>query len=62
MPVITIQLIEGRDKDTKRRLIEGVADTVCDVLNKEPESLRVILQEIPATDYAIGRTPMSDKK
>ncbi len=54
MPIIDITLLEGRDDATRRRLLREVTATVQSVLAAPPESIRVLLREVPRSHYAVG--------
>ena len=54
MPIVEMKIIEGRDQELKERLIENVTRTVSETLEVSPESVRVLIYEIPSTHWAIG--------
>ena len=54
MPIVEMKIIEGRDQELKERLIENVTQTVSETLEVSPESVRVLIYEIPSTHWAIG--------
>ena len=54
MPIIDITLLEGRDDATRRRLLREVTATVQSVLAAPPESIRVVLREVPRSHYAVA--------
>lgn len=54
MPIIHVELIEGRSEEKIQRMIEAVTDTVSQTLEAPKESIRVIVAEVPKTRYAIG--------
>jgi len=58
MPIATIHILEGRDKETKHNLIKNVSDAVIDTLKCPPESVRVILQEMNHDHYGVGGLPV----
>ena len=61
MPIVTINLIEGRTDDQKRALVKNVTQAVCDTLDKQPEAVRVILQDMAPIDYAVGGVTIADQ-
>jgi len=57
MPIATIQIMEGRDDAKKALLIEKVTEAICDSIGAPIESVRVILNEVPKTQFGIaGKT------
>lgn len=54
LPVIVAILITGRTLDQKAALIEALATTSADVLNSPLDATRVIIKDIPNTDFGIG--------
>lgn len=58
MPICTIHLLEGRDKERKKALIKNVSQTIIDTLECPPESVRVILQEMSHDHYGIAGLPV----
>ncbi|MEX0730556.1 MAG: 2-hydroxymuconate tautomerase family protein [Aquisalimonadaceae bacterium] len=57
MPIANIQILEGRDDADKARLIEAVTDAICESLGSRREAVRVLVQEIPKTQWGIaGKT------
>lgn len=57
MPIANIQIMEGRDDDAKARLIRSVTDAICESIGAPRESVRVMVQEIPKTQWGIaGKT------
>lgn len=60
MPIIDITLLEGRDDATRRRLMREVTSAVERVLGAPPESIRVLLREVPRSHYAVGGVPKDE--
>lgn len=57
MPLIQVTLIEGRPDQAKAALIARLTDAVVDTLGAPRESVRVILQEVPAAHWGVGGVP-----
>jgi 4-oxalocrotonate tautomerase len=62
MPIIRIELLEGRSPEQKKALIRQVSEAVTTSLGVRPEQVRVLLYELPADHWAIGGTTMADRK
>lgn len=57
MPIAIINLMEGRDDAKKALLIEKVTEAICDSIGAPIETVRVILNEVPKTQFGIaGKT------
>lgn len=62
MPIITVDTIEGKDKETKRTLIQKLTEVTAEILNAPPETIRVIIRDIPEDNYGIGGIPIKEFK
>ncbi|WP_369855736.1 4-oxalocrotonate tautomerase family protein [Candidatus Thalassolituus haligoni] len=51
MPIATIQMIEGRSEEVKREIIEKVTQTLAEASNSPVEAIRIIIQEVPSTNW-----------
>jgi 4-oxalocrotonate tautomerase len=60
MPIITIQILEGRPKEKIRSLIAHVTETVAAELGSPKDRIRVIVAEIPKSHWGVGGTPISE--
>lgn len=57
MPIAMINIIEGRDDEKKALLIEKVTEAICESLDAPIEAVRVIINEVPKTQFGIaGKT------
>jgi 4-oxalocrotonate tautomerase len=56
MPLLQVTLIEGRAPDVKERLIAALTATVVDVVGVRQDSVRVLLNEVPAAHWGAGGT------
>jgi 4-oxalocrotonate tautomerase len=62
MPIIKVNLIEGRTVEQKRKLVAGITDAVVKSLDVEPDTVKIILQDMAKHDYAIAGVLFLDKK
>ena len=60
MPVVHIDMWEGRDKETKKKLIESVADAIASTLNIPDERIEIIINELPKENWGKGRKQASE--
>lgn len=60
MPIIQVTLVEGRSEETVQEFIKEVALTASRVLDAPIETVRVMVQEVPSTRFAVGTRLKSD--
>ena len=51
MPVVRIDMWEGSDKETKRKLIQSVSKAVADSLGIEVDRIEIILSDVPKDNW-----------
>lgn len=61
MPVIDVTLIEGRSSEQLRELISRLTDAAVSSLDAPPESVRVILREVPPTHFAAADVTVAER-
>lgn len=54
MPFLTVNLAEGRSEEQKTALIRELTETVCRVLGSKSEQVRVLINDVPKTNWGIG--------
>ena len=55
MPYVKIQLTrEGVTKEQKQKLIKGVTQLLVEVLNKNPQTTHVVIDEVDTDNWGIG--------
>ena len=54
MPIIQVQVLEGRSDEKIRELIAGITDTAVRTLDVRPEQVRVIVQLVPGKYWGVG--------
>ncbi|MGI6576078.1 MAG: 2-hydroxymuconate tautomerase [bacterium] len=52
MPIVQIELLEGRNLDQRRLLAEKVTNAICESLDVKPESVRIIMREMKRDSFA----------
>ncbi|MHA6250795.1 4-oxalocrotonate tautomerase [Oceanobacillus sp. CAU 1775] len=60
MPLVNIQILEGRSEEKINSLMENVAKTISESLGAPKQNVRVIVTEIPKTHWSIGGTSVKD--
>lgn len=59
MPYVNIKITrEGVTHEQKRSLIQGATQLLVDVLNKDPATTFVVLEEVDLEDWGIGGLPV----
>ena len=53
MPVVIVEMWEGRTPEQKEKLIKGIAKAF-EELGIKPEHLNVIIHDVPKTNWGIG--------
>lgn len=52
MPIVQIELLEGRTLDQKRSLVEKVTQAISESIGAPPESVSIIIRDMPKDHYA----------
>jgi len=61
MPYVNIKIThEGATADQKARLIAGVTDLLVKVLDKNPATTFVVIDEVAMADWGIGGLPVDE--
>ncbi len=53
MPVVTVEMWEGRTLEQKKQLVEGITSSFVKI-GTSPEVVQVILKDNPKRNWAIG--------
>lgn len=59
MPIVHVDLWEGRTEEQIKEIIEGITDVFVKMGSK-PESVRVLVQEYPKTHWGTKGKPASE--
>ncbi|WP_103070600.1 tautomerase family protein [Aquimarina sediminis] len=64
MPYINIKVTDEQvTQDQKRQLIEGATLLVVDVLNKDPRTTHIVIDEVPIHNWGVnGKQYLGTKK
>lgn len=65
MPYVNIKVTGGVEAPTteqKAELIQGVTDLLARVLNKNPETTVVVIDEIPMENWGIGGETVKERR
>ena len=62
MPLIQVDMFEGRNTDAKREFVDAITRETCRVLKCQPEAVQVILRDVKKSDWATAGVLWSEKK
>jgi 4-oxalocrotonate tautomerase len=62
MPTIKVELLEGRTPEQKTALVKALTQAVVDSLGSKPESVDVLLFDIPRQNWATGGIQWSERQ
>lgn len=54
MPIIQVNMLEGRTIVQKRALVAAITEAVCKTLGAAPQSVRIIINELQPDHYAVA--------
>jgi 4-oxalocrotonate tautomerase len=61
MPYVNIKITrEGASREQKAEIIKGVTDLLVKVLDKNPASTFVVIDEVELEDWGIGGLPVEE--
>ena len=60
MPMIRVEILEGRPDETKRELAAKLTATLSEVMNLPPEATHVIIEEHARENWARGGVRFSE--
>lgn len=61
MPYVNIQVTrEGVTPEQKARLIKGATDLLVDVLDKNPSTTFVVIEEVEMASWGVGGLPVEE--
>ena len=61
MPIVHIQILEGRTTEQKRALVERVTTVVSETIHSPAERVSVVIDEMKTENFAVGGILQSDK-
>lgn len=57
MPIIQVQVIEGRTDEQLSKLMESLTNAAAESLDVKKEQVRVLIQEVPNKHWGVGGKP-----
>lgn len=52
MPIIQVELLEGRTEEQKRAMVKSITDAVVNTINCPPEAVSIIIRDMKRENYA----------
>ncbi|MDR5868419.1 2-hydroxymuconate tautomerase [Halomonas koreensis] len=62
MPIVNIQLIEGRTAEQKEALIERVTAACVESIDCTPESVRILLSDVATQDFGVAGESVTKRR
>ncbi len=62
MPLVNVQMAEGRSPAQKKALMAAITDAMHEHIGTPRESVRVWINEFPNTDFMAGGELLADKQ
>jgi 4-oxalocrotonate tautomerase len=62
VPIVQIELLEGRTVEQKRAMVKEVTDAICKTLNAPPEAVRIIIRDMSFDNFATAGVLRSDQE
>ena len=60
MPIVHIELLEGRTDEQKRAMVKEVTEAIAKTANAPRENIHVVVQEMKKEHYAVAGVLKSD--
>jgi len=54
MPIVRVELWEGRSKDDKKKIAKGITKVLNEIVNCPPQAVEVLFTDVPKDNWAIG--------
>lgn len=54
MPLVTVDMWEGRTVEQKKELVEGITSVMNTKLGIPPEAISIIIRDVPKHNWATG--------
>jgi 4-oxalocrotonate tautomerase len=62
MPIVQVNLLEGRSVEQKRKAAADITKVICEDFDVKPEQVRIQFIDMPPANYSIAGTLTVDKK
>ena len=62
MPTLKVEMMEGRTPEQKTALVKALTQAVVDSLDSKPESVDILIYDIPRQNWATGGVQWSERQ
>lgn len=62
MPMVVVQMYDGRTLDQKRELVRGITDVMVRVTGVSAEGVHVVIEEVKRENWSIGGKLWPDRQ
>jgi 4-oxalocrotonate tautomerase len=62
MPYVNVQILKGASREQKTKIVKDITDSLVVNLNKNPEHIHVVIQEIEEQDWGYAGMLTDDWK
>ena len=60
MPIVQIDMLEGRTVEQKRELVRKVTAAICETASCSPEEVKIVIRDMSKDNYGDGGKLRSD--
>jgi len=61
MPIVRVEMVAGRPVEIKRELAEKLTEETARILGLKPETVYVVIDDVPKENWGVGGTLLFDK-
>ncbi|MEM8778870.1 MAG: 4-oxalocrotonate tautomerase family protein [Cyanobacteria bacterium P01_G01_bin.49] len=62
MPYVNVQITKGATKEQKAKLVKDITDSLVNTLDKKPEHIHIVIQEIEEQNWGFSGLLTDDWK
>lgn len=62
MPYVNVQILKGASREQKTKIVKDITDSLVINLNKNPEHIHIVIQEIEEQDWGYAGMLTDDWK
>lgn len=61
MPIIQVNMLEGRNTSIKKELMKEITEVICQKLDVQPFQVKVLINEYPKDNWSSGGISKADE-
>jgi 4-oxalocrotonate tautomerase len=62
MPMIRVELMEGRTDDQLRAMVERMTEALVETVNAAPSAVQIVITEVPPRHWAVAGERVADRR